>query len=1007
MKPGHLLFTGLIASLTATAARAGVYPFADYHLGEEGTVLGVETRPQDSSGAKRHFTSSQGTNDPALISTDVSPAAIGSTACLDTRVAGHQYWSGFETFSNLPTNNFAFGIFAKTPAGDYTQVFALGDQIGAYTITSSPVGWYASQYRGGYIAGLPGTFTPDAWTHLAVIRNAGVTRFYINGVDQGGSFTLAPVHRDAMLSRNFYQESFSTFNGLLDEARVVTFTEGEPTANILAALQAGAVTPVFKKVGATASVPKANLLPVETSVFRIGGAVQDFVQVTEAGGLQVGGTAPEKHVIQIVREGKIANGRYPLIGFTGTIGGQGLAGLQLAEIPGRITETLEINAANSTIDLVISGAEGVTWSGAANSLWNKHDTNWKLGDTSTATQFMDADDVKFDDSAAGTTNVITVSEAVAPGAVTVDASENYSFSGAGISFNGPLTKKGTGTLAIANAITSSSGVAVQGGTLSVGDGGAVGSLGSGPVTLSNGGQLLVNRNGDVTLPNAISGSGSIGKLGAGTLTISSPVSLSGVTLATGRIAAGRSGLFPSVAIAAGASLDYKGFSPGSTPPTISGNGVNGEGAILNTGVAFSMQETLVLGGDASVGGNMGMMSRGPVTYYDPYPASYPCSISGNYKLTKVGSGTFSFYKTTVTVKDIVINEGSILADHFSTINNTNPGTITINNGASLEFGNTFTISNPSVTGATCAKPILLNGGTLAVSGGPFHGLSIPSGVQLSGPGGTLIADRFPSSNGGTPMPMAGISLGTVAGTGSLTVGGSGIVSVGQPAYTGDTTILAQPGNAYLRGRLSLGTPGLADTSTVNIADGAILGLNFNGTDTVRRLFINGVQQQPGVYDQSHISGRILGTGTLTVTEGPAAPPYELWAQANGIAGASPNADSDGDGISNSVEFVIGGDPSGPNSDSSALLPVMTRSDNVTKFVYRRTHAASVNYTMKVEVSSDLSPNSWASPVESIYDQKTLVESDGFGPGVDKVSVTLDLYNVWTVRQFARLKVEIP
>jgi hypothetical protein len=628
-----------------------------------------------------------------------------------------------------------------------------------------------------------------------------------------------------------------------------------------------------------------------------------------------------------------------------------------------------------------------------------------LGDASTATQFMDADDVKFDDSAAGTINVITVTEAVAPGGMTVDATEDFSFSGAGINFSGPLTKKGTGTLAIANALTGSSAVAVQGGTLSVGDGGAGGGLGTGPVTLSNGGQLLVNRDGDVSLLNAISGSGSIGKLGPGRLTINSPVSLSGVTLATGQIAAGRSGLFPNVVVAAGASLDYRGFGPGYTPPTINGNGVNGEGAILNSGPSFAMQQILTLGSDASVGGNMGMLNRGPVTYYDPYPESYPCYISGNYKLTKVGGGTFSFYKTTVTVKDIVINEGSMLADHFSTINNTYPGTITINNGAALDFGYTFMVAQNTVA-ATCAKPIILNGGTVSVSGAPFHSLSLPGGVQLTGPGGTLIADRFVSpANGGSPMPMAGIGVGMVSGTGSLTVGGSGIVSVGQPAYTGDTTILAQPGNAYLRGRLSLGAPGLADTSTVSIADGAYLGLNFNGTDTVRRLFINGVQQQPGVYGSSHISGRILGNGTVTVTEGPAAPPYELWAQANGIAGAAPNVDSDGDGISNAVEFVVGGDPSGPDSNSNALLPVMTRSGSVTKFVYRRTDAASANYTLKVEVSGDLSANSWAAPVETFYDQKTLVESDGFGPGVDKVTVTIDSYNSGTKQLFARLKVE--
>lgn len=258
-----------------------------------------------------------------------------------------------------------------------------------------------------------------------------------------------------------------------------------------------------------------------------------------------------------------------------------------------------------------------------------------------------------------------------------------------------------------------------------------------------------------------------------------------------------------------------------------------------------------------------------------------------------------------------------------------------------------------------------------------------------------------------PVPTANMTVsGVVSGSGSLVVGGYGFVSLTKaPAYTGDTTILAQPGNGYLRGRLSLALPGLADTSTVSIADGALLNLGFSGTDTVRRLFINGVQQQPGVYGSSHISGRILGSGTLTVTEGPSAPPYQLWAEAHGIAGAgAADVDSDGDGISNGSEFVLGGDPSGPDSNLSALLPVMTRTGNTLKFVYRRADASSANYAMQVEISSNPSVNGWAPAPNDLGDPKILVESDGFGPGVDKVTVTIAMTGP---KLFARLKVEIP
>jgi len=1011
MKTRHLLVAGLIASLALTAARAAVYPYAEYHLGEAGSLGGTQKLPQDSSGAGRHFLASS-SGQYANLSGSVAPAAIGSTASLDTTTSpGDPFWTGGGlSFSTLPKNNFAFGIFARTHGAPYgtAPVFSLGDNERAFAIFLDGSKWQLRSYHASGNLGVEESFVPNVWAHLAVIRNGGVTRFYVNGVDQGSPFTDEPVHGSPLLLKNFTGELNLNYEGLIDEARVVTFTEGETDANIITALQTGVGPSAFVNVGSNASFPRANLSPAEASVFRIGGAVQDSVQILEAGGLQVAGTAPQKHVIQIVREGALANGRYPLIAFSGTIGGQGLAGLELADIPGRVTGSLEINAENSTIDLVISGAEGITWTGAASVLWNKQDTNWVLGGTSTATQFLDADDVKFDDSSAATVNTITVEEGMLPASMTVDASENYSFSGVGIGLNGTLMKKGTGTLTLASGFTGSGPIAIQGGTLSVGDGGASGSLGTGPIALS-GGQLLVNRSGDVSLPNPISGTGGIGKLGAGSLILSGTTAYSGpVTLAAGPIAAGRSNLFPGgVTIAAGASLDFKGFHPGAGTLTLNGSGANGEGAILNSGPSILLQGTHQLGSDASIGGGFGIKDMGPVTYYDPFPQSFPCYLSGNYKLTKVGSGTFSFFKTTVTVKDIVIEGGSFLADHFSTINNTYPGTITIHSGGSLDFGSTFLVLDQSVTPATCAKPIVFNGGTISASGGPFHGLSLPGGIELNGPGGTLIAERFISymtSNG--PLPTANISVGgVVSGSGSLIVGGSGIVSLAQaPAYTGDTTILAQPGNGYLRGRLSLAAPGLADTSTVSIADGAFLDLGFSGTDTVRRLFINGVQQQPGVYGSSHISGRILGSGTLTVTEGPAAPPYQLWADAHGIAGADAGADSDGDGIRNGIEFVLGGNPLGPDSNSNALLPVITRNGNTLNFIYRRTDASSANYAMRVEITTNPATNDWAPAPDYFTDPKILVENDAFGPGVDKVTVSIAMAGP---KLFARLKVDVP
>src|SRR5690349_7554336 len=112
MKPGNFLVSGVIASLLASAARATVFPYAEYHLGEAGSLSGTLKYPQDSSGAGRHFTSINN-NVSVPVSSSVSPAAIGSTTSLQPE--GDQSWAG-GSFASLPTNDFAFGVFAQAPA---------------------------------------------------------------------------------------------------------------------------------------------------------------------------------------------------------------------------------------------------------------------------------------------------------------------------------------------------------------------------------------------------------------------------------------------------------------------------------------------------------------------------------------------------------------------------------------------------------------------------------------------------------------------------------------------------------------------------------------------------------------------------------------------------------------------------------------------------------------------------------------------------------------------------
>jgi hypothetical protein len=135
-----------------------------------------------------------------------------------------------------------------------------------------------------------------------------------------------------------------------------------------------------------------------------------------------------------------------------------------------------------------------------------------------------------------------------------------------------------------------------------------------------------------------------------------------------------------------------------------------------------------------------------------------------------------------------------------------------------------------------------------------------------------------------------------------------------------------------------------------------------------------------------------------------ASPYATWESANGISGAGAATDSDNDGISNGIEFVIGGDPSGPDSDSNSLLqPVAMDNDNLI-FVFRRT-TASASSNPFVEYSSDLSV--WTKAQEGVNNVTITVAPAFYGSDIDKVTVVIPRNLAADSKLFARLKVILP
>ena len=85
--------------------------------------------------------------------------------------------------------------------------------------------------------------------------------------------------------------------------------------------------------------------------------------------------------------------------------------------------------------------------------------------------------------------------------------------------------------------------------------------------------------------------------------------------------------------------------------------------------------------------------------------------------------------------------------------------------------------------------------------------------------------------------------------------------VGTNAYTGNTTVNG--------GTLELANASIATNSTVTVANGAMLQLDFSTTNQVAALVLGGVAQAPGVYNNLTSPSYIAGGGSLLVqTSGP-------------------------------------------------------------------------------------------------------------------------------------------
>jgi fibronectin-binding autotransporter adhesin len=630
------------------------------------------------------------------------------------------------------------------------------------------------------------------------------------------------------------------------------------------------------------------------------GSTSTKIVVNNAGGLVANGS----NSIQISPVNLTA-GTYPLVDYTGTIGGGGFASFTLTGLPSRAVGGLVHNTAGTSIDLNITAIDSPKWTGANNALWDGTTQNWLLLVGGGTTTYQNLDAVLFDDTATGTTT-IDVTAPFTPSAVTFNnTTKTYTLTGAGgINGNTGLTKQGTGRVILATINNYTGTTNVQAGVLQIGDG-LSGSVTGTSITIAAGATVELNQFGDLNLP--ISGAGALRtigdgnfSLGAGNLTGTLSVNVVGssfhfvglnsqpafdgpITITSGTLRAlGTQALGTTTGtttILNGGTLDVNGFDLGGEQISVVGAGVDANGAIVNNGggTIFNLH-SVKLTGPTSFGGT---------GRWDIRQTGLPNELLdlAGFKLTKVGSNQVSVVNVDITPGDIDINAGTFSVEDTTTVQGA--GTITLNPNGSLglwvnkpgEVTRNIVALGGSITelgsgGATTVdSPISLQADlNVNVGGGAtvltLTGALTESGgsriVSVNGPGRLVVTNDSNVWTGGTTINSGSLQIGTIGGTtgrigsGPLTLNGTLVTARSDGfTFTEDINPLFPAGGLTLAGN---GTVTLAAGVDVQVND---LNFGINGVNDTQGGTLNISNGNSVVVQNTFIVGNSAGGGGVS------------------------------------------------------------------------------------------------------------------------------------------------
>jgi len=448
---------------------------------------------------------------------------------------------------------------------------------------------------------------------------------------------------------------------------------------------------------------------------------------------------------------------------------------------------------------------GMFWTGAADNNWDLTTYDWNF--LSVATNFFNGSSPIFNDTTTQTNVVLTTT--LSPGSILVSNNVNqYTFTGSGnLTGVGTLTKKGSGSLIVANQGLNEIGtVVINGGTLQIGTNDQNGSISV--VNITNNAALVVNRSGTINLAAAISGTGSLTENGSGTLILSGANSYSGTTTVSGGTleidgtSSGAGALTASTGtVLAGSGTNNGAITVGGQmnpgPSVLGGMGTftaNGD-LTLNSGSTpyFDLSAANPAVSDSiNVGGNLNVNNNVITVNFDGAPAggqymlfNHAGSLSGSFNPTIVGThyAVVLEIDPNIVYLNVTGGSGSILSwasTSDSTWDNSTVNWLDTDTGLPSAFnaGDTVLLNDSNGVVTTLTIPPGVNVAPLTITDTATNNSFIingagaitgSAGIVMSGPS-TLEIDTANTFSGGVDVQAGTLKIGNTSALGSTAAG---------------------------------------------------------------------------------------------------------------------------------------------------------------------------------------------------------------------------------------------